>query len=463
MMNKIFQTLGLSALVLTSFFALALNVDAQSKKDQKKAKQFNEQGDKAFGKKDYRTAIGLFTQAVTLVPNNGHSHFWKGYAHSLLKENDLALTELDLALSQKYNPIEVYRVRWSLNYEKKNYDAALEDIKQILKVEPNGTDYLVALGEIYLAKGAFREALGAYQKAILKFPNSGDLFYQLARVQFSLGDTPSQAAAAEDALKKRTQYLGDAYFLLGDARQKQKKFPEAIDAYQRAILSKPDIYAAYRNLAELYRASSRFKDAIEISKQALKLSPNDGSIYTDLSWYYSLDDQKKEAAEAAQAGIRFLPDQYLAYTNLCRAYNDLNKPEMAIAACNNSLRLNPNDGETHFYLGRSNALLGKHAEAAKYYKLAVIGLITFTANYPDYSDGFYLLGNAYWEDNRLDKAVEAYRKCLELNPRFVKARFNLGYVSVIQRNRNGALEQYNSLLNLDKNLAAKLKAEIDKL
>ncbi|MBC7899131.1 MAG: hypothetical protein H7070_03675, partial [Saprospiraceae bacterium] len=51
----------------------------------------------------------------------------------------------------------------------------------------------------------------------------------------------------------------------------------------------------------------------------------------------------------------------------------------------------------------------------------------------------------------------------ELNPRFARARFNLGLIAYIQRNRVAALEHYNKLLSLDKSLADKLKAEIDKL
>lgn len=462
-MNNIFQKLGLGVTLAALLFSVSLTAVAQSKKDQKKAKQLTEQGDKAFRQKNYRDALEQYSQAVALMPVNAYAHFWKGYSHYNLKENDQALAEFDLALSQKYKPLDVYKVRWFVNNDKKNYDAALEDIKEIMKLEPNNSDYLVALGDIYLGKGSYREALEPYQKAVLKFPNDGDLYYNIAKVQFNLGETQGQASAAEEALKKRTRNLGDAYYLLGDAYQKQKKNPEAIDAYQRAIASKPDIYLAYRNLAELYRASNRINDAIDISKKGLVVFTNDGNIYTDLSWFYSLADRHEDAVQAAQAGIRFLPDQYLAYTNLCRAYNDLKKSELAIGACNSSLKLNPNDGETTYYLGRAYALAGKDAESARTYKKAITGLLTYTTKNPDYSDGFYLLGNAYGADNQLDKAVDAYKKCLELNPRFAKARFNIGIISVIQKNKNGAMEQYNKLLTIDKSLADKLKTEIDKL
>lgn len=77
---------------------------------------------------------------------------------------------------------------------------------------------------------------------------------------------------------------------------------------------------------------------------------------------------------------------------------------MAIRECNNALRRNPNDGETYFYLARAYDLTGKPDEATKHYKQAVVGLIEHTKKNPESPDGFYLLGNAYFADNRPRKS-----------------------------------------------------------
>ncbi|MCV4684639.1 tetratricopeptide repeat protein, partial [Escherichia coli] len=76
------------------------------------------------------------------------------------------------------------------------------------------------------------------------------------------------------------------------------------------------------------------------------------------------------------------------------------------------------------------------------------------------SDGFYLLGNAYFANNQLEKALEAYRKCLELAPKFARAIYNSGVVYIRLKNKQSALAQYNALIPLDKELAEKLKAAI---
>ena len=81
---------------------------------------------------------------------------------------------------------------------------------------------------------------------------------------------------------------------------------------------------------------------------------------------------------------------------------------------------------------------------------------------PDSAENFYLLGNAYFADNQREKAIEAYEKCLELSPRFVKARYNYAITQLRQKNKTAAMEQYNRLLEMDPELAGKLKVEIDK-
>lgn len=450
--------------VLANVLLLSPDVSAQSKKDLRKAKQLADRAAALFVKRDYRAAIDGYSQALALDPNNAEYRFWKGVGHHYVNENDLALPELNLALERGFKkPLELYRIRWRVLYAAKNYDGALSDIRQGLALDPNNLELLRGLGDISYAKNEYREAIDAYEKVALRDPNTGgDVYINIARAHSSLGNIDGQILAAEEAVKRRTQHLADAQMLIADGYRRQRNFDKAIDAYQKVIAAKPDTYSAYETLAEIYRVQNRFNDAIEISRRALRVFPNDGRIYTSISWYYSLAGRNDEAIQAAQAGIRLLPGEYLAYTNLCRAYNDANRPEMAIRECNNALRRNPNDGETFFYLGRANDLVGKPDEATQFYKKAVAGLVEFTRNNPDSADGFYLLGNAYYADNQREKAVDAYERSLQLSPRFAKARYNMAIIQLRQKNKTAALEQYNLLLQLDPDLAGKLKVEIDK-
>ncbi|MEO7538735.1 MAG: tetratricopeptide repeat protein [Pyrinomonadaceae bacterium] len=438
-------------------------IQAQSKKDRNQARISMEAADRFFQQKNYRAAADGYGESIQRVPNNPYAHYRKGFAHFNLNENDLALNEFSVALSQGFSPLEVYRVRAFIYYQQQNYDEAIDDIQKGIALAPRDLPFLKALGEIYFAKKEYNEALSAFQRAASVAPSDADIDYNLARIYFANGNTRSQSTSAAAALTKGTRLPGETHFLLGDAYQKLGNVPGSIDEYKKAINSKPDIYQAYRNLAEVYRNENRFNDAIEISKQGLKMFPQNGGIYTDLSWYYSQADRADDAVQAAKAAVSLSSKEYMGYTNLCRAYNDTKKYDLAIAACNGALGLQPGDGETYFYLARAYNLTGRTAEATKLYGRAVAGLIEYTNSLPDYSDGWYLLGNAYFADNQRDKAIDAYLKCLALSPKFTKARYNLAIIYTRKKNRAAAMEQYDRLVPLDTKLAAALRSEIDRM
>ena len=463
MTKKILLKFITSSLLMTAFFALTVEINAQNKKDLRKAQKLTADGSKAFVAKNFRLAIDKYAEAIVAVPNYAEAHFWKGYAHYYLNEYDQALTEVNLAAGQNYNkPLEIYKLRWFLNYQRNNYDEALADVQKGLQIEPNNFTMLIALGDISRAKKDYQTALSAYRKAAQINQVSGDILYYTAESAAGAGNAQEQGTAAVAAIKKGTKYVGEAYYLVGDSLQKSGKTKEALEAYQQALASKDNIYNVYRAMADIYRNQSRYKEAIDISLKGLRFFPNDGNINTDLSWYYSLDNSHFKAILAAQSAISALPEQSLAYTNLCRAYNDTKQYPLAINACNKALEISPNDGETNFYLGFAYASTNKPNEAAKYYPKAVKGLEEFTRNNPEYSDGFYLLGNAYTSNSEYKKAVDAYKKCLELSPRFSKARYNLGSLYKFLKEDDLARQQYTALLDLDANLAAKLKEVIDK-
>jgi len=463
MTKKILLKFITSSLLMTAFFALTVEISAQNKKDLRKAQKLTADGSKAFVAKNFRLAIDKYAEAIVAVPNYAEAHFWKGYAHYYLNEYDQALTEVNLAAGQNYNkPLEIYKLRWFLNYQRNNYDEALADVQKGLQIEPNNFTMLIALGDISRAKKDYQTALSAYRKAAQINQVSGDILYYTAESAAGAGNAQEQGTAAVAAIKKGTKYVGEAYYLVGDSLQKSGKTKEALEAYQQALASKDNIYNVYRAMADIYRNQSRYKEAIDISLKGLRFFPNDGNINTDLSWYYSLDNSHFKAILAAQSAISALPEQSLAYTNLCRAYNDTKQYPLAINACNKALEISPNDGETNFYLGFAYASTNKPNEAAKYYPKAVKGLEEFTRNNPEYSDGFYLLGNAYTSNSEYKKAVDAYKKCLELSPRFSKARYNLGSLYKFLKEDDLARQQYTALLDLDANLAAKLKEVIDK-
>lgn len=437
---------------------------AQSRKEKQRAEKLMETAETASRQKNYAEAARKYEEALAIWPTNAEARYKKGIAHHFLGEYDKSVIELDAAQRNGYKPlIEVWRARSEAYDKLKRYDDALADMNRILAVEPGNFRFQLAVADIHYNKGAYKEAADAISKAIPKAPNSADLYYRLADAKSNLGDIDGQAAAADEAVKRNTQFLADALILLGNARYAQKRIPEATDAFSRALASRPDKLESYIRLAELYRRQNQIKEGLKTLEDAKSRNATNGEVYKYLSLFYSLAERNEDAVITGTSATQLLPNDPDAHANLCRAYQQSKKFDSAVAACNAALRLAPDHGEAMFYLGRAQVDLNRKADADKNFKKALVKFEAFTKERPEDADGFYMLGNVYADMGQNANAIETYKKALELNPKLTRIHFNIGVIELNKNNKPGALEQYNALLPVDKVLAERLKGYIDKM
>lgn len=468
MRKKLFIILFTSFLLSAiSVFAVVSDVHAQPDKRDKqtkptdKAKKLVSEGNKLFGKKDFRGAIGKYAEAVVLSPNYAEAHYWKGSAHYYLKEYNESGDDLDKAFELGYSPISIFKIRWAVNLQREKYEEALNDVQKGLEKEPKNVDLSNALGEVLVRKGDYRAAIVPLLQTVQRNPKSGDTHYFLALSYAKTGDYKGQILSATEAVKNSTSFMGESYVLLGDGLVADGKTKEANDAYKRAINVKPDLPEDfYVNLSQFYRSSNNLPEAIDIAQKGLKLHQKSKSLLINLTWYYSLSDRYSEAVGAGQQAVKYAGEDAAAHTNLCRAYNDRENYTAAVLSCNTALKIKPGDGETFLYLFTANNKLGKKALAADYLKKAIDGLGKYTQDFPTDPDGFYLLGNALYNDNQVKKAIEAYKESIKLSPNFMKANYNLGNAFIADGKPEDAKVQYNKLLTLDKSYADKLNVSL---
>jgi superkiller protein 3 len=72
---------------------------------------------------------------------------------------------------------------------------------------------------------------------------------------------------------------------------------------------------------------------------------------------------------------------------------------------------------------------------------------------PNSANAYGNLGNALHDQKKLDEAIAAYRKAIELDPRFAEAYINLGNALMDQKKLDEAVAAYRKAIELDPNLA----------
>jgi tetratricopeptide (TPR) repeat protein len=111
--------------------------------------QLKVQGNEAFGKKDYNTAIKYYTEALVLDPKN----------------------------------VSIFSNRCSAYFSLEKFREALNDAKQSININPEFSKGHYKLGMAYAALNQPREAAKAFNKALSLDPNSADTLSQYEKNQ----------------------------------------------------------------------------------------------------------------------------------------------------------------------------------------------------------------------------------------------------------------------------------------
>jgi tetratricopeptide (TPR) repeat protein len=125
----------------------------------------------------------------------------------------------------------------------------------------------------------------------------------------------------------------------------------------------------------------------------------------------------------------------------------------AIAALSRVTRRDPEDVPAWNLLGEAQRQAGQPGRAAQTLEYAsTIGRTSYLT--------FFLLGEAYRDASRLDRAVSAYREAVRLEPQFARGWFELGSAQVRIGERKEAELALGQLQNLDPALAGQLKGRM---
>jgi tetratricopeptide (TPR) repeat protein len=198
---------------------------------------------------------------------------------------------------------------------------------------------------------------------------------------------------------------------------------------------------------------------------------------------YSERGEFMSALEAYKQAIRVNSDNADAHYKLGRIHFLLGQYTDAIGVLKQAIRINPDNADAHRMLGGSYSRLGQNAEAIEAYKQAIrinpgdgnahvllgdtyselgqytdaIGVLKQAIRInPGDVGAYHTLGNSYLGLRQYADAIEAYKQAIRINPDHTPVHYNLGLAYSLVGNKGAALEEYKILKRLDPNMADKL-------
>ena len=270
---------------------------------------------------------------------------------------------------------QLYYKRGIVLSMRREYDRAIADFAQALKINPKHVGALVNRGaNLYdkarashrLDKRLLGQAVADLNQAVRFAPKDANALYERGKVLEALEEYDRAIAdyTAVIRLKPETRLLQAAYHNRGNARSNKKDYREAIADYTEAIRLAPQdalIYyvrgTTYFEMGELDRAIADFDQAIAFDPKLFVAFINRGH-----SWHMK-GEFDRAIADATEA-IKLYP-HHNPYGLRAKSRHDKGEYKMAIEDFNEAIKLAPK--HAIYYEGRARSwhALGEITQAER--------------------------------------------------------------------------------------------------
>ena len=223
--------------------------------------------------------------------------------------------------------------------------------------------------ETYLLRGYEKAELGNYEGAIADYtqairlkPNYAEAYYNRGNAKSDLGQHLAAIADYDTAIQLKLNHV-DAYYNRGIAKAGLGQYLAAIADYDTAIQLKPDYANAYVNRGLAKYDSGQHLAAIADYDTAIQLKPDDADAYYNRGLAKMKSEQSSAAIADYHMAIRLRPDDVDNYFARGLAKVDLDQPSAAIADFDTAIHLKPDFAPGYFGRGLAKVYLERLQEA----------------------------------------------------------------------------------------------------
>lgn len=181
---------------------------------------------------------------------------------------------LDSAIAQaQTTEADVYVAQAVLEFDDKKYEAALENLRRALQLEPDHVEALYFTGAVYAAQKRPDLAAPYLERARAKSPKDPSIAYQLGLVYFAQQQYDKAQPLLEEAFRANPDLDGLGYYV-GFLRYRKKDYRGALAAFRDGRSSDPEIQQLTRfyNGLALGVLGLPGQAAAEV-EQAIRLAP----------------------------------------------------------------------------------------------------------------------------------------------------------------------------------------------
>jgi tetratricopeptide (TPR) repeat protein len=353
--------------------------------------------------KTYRSILALDSTNVDAYTNLALLHLKRNEA-----EKAADLLKKVLTVSPEPNP-QVLNQLARMYADLKQYDTAAGYYKWMIDLDPRDGFGYFGLGTLLETRGDTTAAAEQYQLALALSPDLGDARERLgdiylARKEFNQAIELYTEAVQKDSLDSASLLaLASAYEDKGDTAKAETAFRFA----KRRFSKEPQPLLDSGNF---YMNRQKFNAALGEFDQVVRMAPQNfwGWLFSGVALVHM--DSLEKALPRLQRALTLIPDDPMGNFYMGSALSQMKKPDEAVPYLKNALRIRPN------WISALNALAGAYESMKEYARADTL----FNQALKAEPDNALVLNNWSYSlserNQRLDEALLMAQKALEKEP-----------------------------------------------
>ncbi|MCC3584924.1 tetratricopeptide repeat protein [Microcoleus sp. PH2017_30_WIL_O_A] len=402
----------------------------------------------------WKEASIYYRKAIELNSKDASVHYQLG---AVLEKQD----NLEEAISYYRKAIELDPCFMS---DDSSFAKAVAKLRQIEKFPPHIADFLMQTSDLrdadfvqetfrtYLRRSLGDEGIAEYL----------EMTRSMTREQIICGISNSQEFRFRWPFSFALTSLNIVHWSIGSFFAQNSLWEEAIAAYYKAIILKPEIAIAYSRLTENFGMQNKLDEESALRSRFFKLIaayPDSSELYTCIGKFLTIRGRFGEAIKMYQKAISLQPDSSKCgeiYSEMGQALFSSNQLDKALDSFKKALETNFANKETYMAIGHIYAYSNQVNLAISFFHKALI-------IDPENSEYYIHLGHSYGRINNLDLAISCYKNAIQNPPVHHHAYTSLANILIAENKQEEAHLIINNLISLNLPLSYTEKQGIVKL
>jgi tetratricopeptide (TPR) repeat protein len=338
---------------------------------------------------------------------------------------------------------------------------AKNEVDGILKKDGNDRQAMILRARIEMQSGEpndLKAAITDLQEVLRQEPNSRPGLFFMAEANFRLGEIDQARTFAGDLDRNYPDYLPAKLMQVqinlasGDAKSALQLAGQLLDRLTKAT---PDRDTSPQMLADL-----RANTLVAHGSAALQLrdtrtarldflaardaAPRSTDVYVNLAAVALAENKPDEAITFYNNALAIDSANFNSLRGLINIYAARNRPDQAHARIDQSISGQPNNASLHFLKGQVYGFERNAAAAESEFRRA----LEIDGNY---LAAYSALGALFVNTNQQERAIQEYTKIVERRPDNASAYTLIGMLEMNRQNIDAAVDNYRKALARDEN------------